>query len=169
MKTLGNKINELRKQAGLTQDELAEKMDVSPQAVSKWENDLSMPDVNMLVKLSDLFSVTLDYLLKDKEPRPQEIALENIPEQPAPRKNINKMSLYIKVHEPHGDDVNLKFPLAMVKGKMIKKLIAKYAIGVDADLDFDTDQLIEMVESGQLSQIVDITEKNGETVKIYIE
>ena len=45
MKTLGTKISELRKTRGMTQDELAEKMGVSPQAVSKWENDLSMPDL----------------------------------------------------------------------------------------------------------------------------
>ena len=45
MKALGTKISELRKARGMTQDELADKMGVSPQAVSKWENDLSMPDL----------------------------------------------------------------------------------------------------------------------------
>ena len=45
MKTLGKKINEYRKLAGYTQEELAEKVNVSSQAVSKWENDLSVPDL----------------------------------------------------------------------------------------------------------------------------
>ena len=45
MKSLGTKISELRKARSMTQDELAVKMGVSPQAVSKWENDLSMPDL----------------------------------------------------------------------------------------------------------------------------
>ena len=48
MKALGTKISELRKARGMTQDELADKMGVSPQAVSKWENDLSMPDLPVL-------------------------------------------------------------------------------------------------------------------------
>ena len=45
MKTIGEKINTLRKQRNMTQDELAEKMGVSSQAVSKWEKDLSIPDM----------------------------------------------------------------------------------------------------------------------------
>ena len=51
MKALGTKISELRKARGMTQDELADKMGVSPQAVSKWENDLSMPDLPVLICL----------------------------------------------------------------------------------------------------------------------
>ena len=49
MKSLGTKISELRKAGSMTQDDLAVKMGVSPQAVSKWENDLSMPDLPILI------------------------------------------------------------------------------------------------------------------------
>ncbi len=45
MSTLGTRIAEYRKQCGMTQEQLAEHMDVSPQAVSKWENDMSCPDI----------------------------------------------------------------------------------------------------------------------------
>lgn len=64
--TLGIKIQNLRKKAQLTQDELAEELDVSRQALSKWENDLANPDIEKVVLMSILFSVSTDYLLKNE-------------------------------------------------------------------------------------------------------
>ena len=61
--TIGKRIMTLRKSRGMTQDQLAEKMGVSAQAVSKWENDISCPDISLLPKLAELFQVTTDYLL----------------------------------------------------------------------------------------------------------
>ena len=61
--TLGKRIMEHRKALGLTQDQLAEKLGVTAQAVSKWENDQSCPDITMLPKLADIFGITTDALL----------------------------------------------------------------------------------------------------------
>ena len=61
--TLGKRIAAYRKQKGLTQDQLAEKLGLTAQAVSKWENDLSCPDITVLPKLADIFNVTTDKLL----------------------------------------------------------------------------------------------------------
>lgn len=61
--TLGKRISAYRKQMGLTQDQLAEKLGLTAQAVSKWENDLSCPDITVLPKLADIFGVTTDTLL----------------------------------------------------------------------------------------------------------
>lgn len=61
---LGQKIAELRKKDHLSQEGLAEKMNVSRQAVSKWESNQSIPDIEKIVDLSELFGVTTDYLLK---------------------------------------------------------------------------------------------------------
>lgn len=61
---LGQKITKLRKKNKLSQEGLAEKMNVSRQAVSKWESDQSIPDIEKIVNLSELFGVTTDYLLK---------------------------------------------------------------------------------------------------------
>ena len=61
--TLGKRIVSHRKKLGMTQDQLAEKLGVTAQAVSKWENDLSCPDIAMLPKLAALFSTTTDALL----------------------------------------------------------------------------------------------------------
>ena len=63
MENYSTRITELRKKANLTQSELGEKLNVTPQAVSKWENGLSEPDVETFKKMSELFSVSLDYLL----------------------------------------------------------------------------------------------------------
>lgn len=67
---LADKIIELRKKAGLSQDELAEQMDVSRQSVSKWEGAQSVPDLNKILKLSEIFGVSTDYLLKDDFEKP---------------------------------------------------------------------------------------------------
>lgn len=63
---LADKIIMLRKRAGWSQEELAEKMNVSRQSVSKWEGAQSIPDLEKIVSLSRLFGVTTDYLLKDE-------------------------------------------------------------------------------------------------------
>ena len=61
--TIGKRIAENRKKLGLTQDGLAEQLGVTAQAVSKWENDQSCPDITMLPKLADIFGITTDALL----------------------------------------------------------------------------------------------------------
>ncbi|QEN03897.1 XRE family transcriptional regulator [Thiospirochaeta perfilievii] len=62
---LAQKITKLRKQLGLSQEELAEKLEISRQSVSKWESTTSIPDLNKIIRLSELFGVTTDFLLKD--------------------------------------------------------------------------------------------------------
>ena len=62
---IADKIIDLRKKAGWSQEELAEKLGVSRQSVSKWEGAQSIPDMNKILQLSDLFGVSTDYLLKD--------------------------------------------------------------------------------------------------------
>lgn len=61
--TIGKRIMALRKSRGMTQDQLAEKLGVTAQAVSKWENDISCPDIALLPKLAEIFQVTTDSLL----------------------------------------------------------------------------------------------------------
>ena len=68
--TLGKRIAENRKRMKLTQDQLAEKLGVTAQAVSKWENDQSCPDITMLPKLAEIFSITTDALLGRQAPPP---------------------------------------------------------------------------------------------------
>ena len=66
--TLGKRIMQHRKRLGLTQEQLAERVGVSAQAVSKWENDLSCPDISLLPVLAEIFGITVDELLGKEEP-----------------------------------------------------------------------------------------------------
>ena len=63
--TMGNRISEYRKKLGLTQDALAQKLNVSNQAVSKWESDQCCPDIQLLPRLADEFAITVDELLSE--------------------------------------------------------------------------------------------------------
>lgn len=67
MKTIGETIATLRKEKGMTQNELAERMNVTDKAVSKWERDLSCPDVNTISKLADILDISVKELLKTKK------------------------------------------------------------------------------------------------------
>ena len=71
---MADRIQYLRKAKGISQEELAEKMGVSRQAVSKWESEQSIPDLDKVILLSEYFDVTTDYILKGIEK----------PQQPAP-------------------------------------------------------------------------------------
>lgn len=64
--TFGSMIVTLRKKNGLTQMELAEKMGVTDKAVSKWERDLSFPDISSLPRLAEIFNVTVDELMQGR-------------------------------------------------------------------------------------------------------
>ena len=68
--TMGEKIQDLRRRSGMSQDALAEQLGVSRQAVSKWERDEAVPEADKIVSLAKAFHVSTDYLLMD-EPAPQ--------------------------------------------------------------------------------------------------
>lgn len=70
---LGKKIYRLRKLSGMTQEQLAGKLNVSRQTLSKWENGSSMPDVESVVRISVLFRVSLDELLLEEDGRMEEM------------------------------------------------------------------------------------------------
>lgn len=68
--TLGEKLQALRKQNGLSQEALAEKLAVTRQTVSKWERNCSLPDLDFIARLSELFHVSADYLIREEQPMP---------------------------------------------------------------------------------------------------
>ncbi len=71
--TLGERLQKLRKEKGLSQDQMAEALNVSRQAVSKWERDEAIPEIDKIIKLSEIFSISIDSILKE-EPQPVEEA-----------------------------------------------------------------------------------------------
>lgn len=80
---IGDMILKLRKEKGLSQEEVAEKLNVTRQTVSKWETGESKPDFDKIIPLCDLFSITTEELLRGKKS-------EEIKEEKAPKKDIKK-------------------------------------------------------------------------------
>ncbi len=78
--TLGMMISTLRKEKGMTQLELAEKMGVTDKAVSKWERDLSFPDINSIPKLAEIFEVSVDELMQIKTETKENIGKNKVDE-----------------------------------------------------------------------------------------
>lgn len=82
---LADRIQQLRKSRGISQEELADRIGVSRQAVSKWESGQTSPDLEKIVLLSDYFEVTTDYLLKGVSPGPaQTVQAQTVPTQIEP-------------------------------------------------------------------------------------
>ena len=86
---LADKIIELRKKNGLSQEELAEKLGVSRQAVSKWEGAQSVPDIQRILEMSRLFGVSTDYLLKDDMDFGSEAITESAAESDSPLRRVD--------------------------------------------------------------------------------
>ena len=78
--TLGMMISTLRKEKGMTQLELAEKMGVTDKAVSKWERDLSFPDINSIPKLAEIFEISVDELMQVKTESKENIGKNKVDE-----------------------------------------------------------------------------------------
>ena len=105
--SLADKITLLRKKQGWSQIDLADRLDVSRQSVSKWEMGQAVPELDKIIKLSELFDVTTDYLLKDnaadsppppepeQEPEPQpQPEQEPVPVPEAPAKTLKKILIW---------------------------------------------------------------------------
>ena len=86
---LADKIIELRKKNGWSQEELAEKLGVSRQAVSKWEGAQSVPDIQRILEMSRLFGVSTDYLLKDDMEYSSEVVTESAAESDSPLRRVD--------------------------------------------------------------------------------
>ena len=163
MKTLGKKISEYRKLHGMTQESLAAKLNVTSQAVSKWENDLSIPDLPVLIELSDLFHVSLDELLKQKENAVPMVVEEHL------RKPVEQMMLKIYVMSADGDRVKVNLPLGFVKAGMKMGLSMPQINGIDAMKDIDFDALMSMIDYGIIGKLVEVDSADGDHVEIFVE
>ena len=92
---LADKIMTLRKKAGWSQEELAARLNVSRQSVSKWEGAQSIPDMDKVVQMSRLFGVTTDFLLKDEQEIEEHTQSEPMDEPPLRRVTMEEASAYL--------------------------------------------------------------------------
>lgn len=97
---LAEKITQLRKKNGWSQEELAEQMNVSRQSVSKWESAQSIPDLNKILLLSQIFGVSTDYLLRDELGEAELPPAEPAPEEPPLRQvTMEEASAYLTLKD----------------------------------------------------------------------
>lgn len=161
--TLGQKIARLRKEKNYTQEDLAKKFNVSTQAVSKWENDLSAPDISILKDLAKTLGVTVDYLLSNET----EEVVNILPKEN--RKPINKMVLKIKIASTDGDKVNVNLPMPFIFACINSGVKMPSLNGSDALNSIDFKEIINLVEQGVVGELVSIESADGDTIKIFVE
>ena len=126
---LADKIIELRKKAGFSQEELAEKMGVSRQSVSKWEGALSIPDLDKILLMSEIFGVSTDYLLKDELGEEMPLPKEEISESTFRKVSMEEANEFIKVKDETAPMVALGVALCILSPITMFFLIAMQISG----------------------------------------
>ena len=170
MTSIGRRINEYRRQRNITQEQLAETMGVTSQAVSKWENDISCPDISVLPQLADFFGVSLDLLLRGESPNRVQLLAEN------QRKDFNHLTLRIVATSSDGDYAKINLPLPLIKAGMeigiplMKTLQFNNSGAVnDTISQIDFRALIQLAESGVIGKLIEAKSADGDSVDIFID
>ena len=131
---VGEKIKKIRKMAGMTQEELAEKMNVSRQTISKWEKEISSPDLESAIALCELFEISLDDLLKGGQPvKEEKISLQDM----------------IKINQR-----NQKQTILLISGLfflMIGALAALFIVAIESSTNSIKYMLYRYIVTGQYS------------------
>ena len=160
--TFGQRFSRLRKNLGLKQDDIANKVNVTAQAVSKWENDLSAPDISTLPILADILNVSLDELL-GREVEETKIVPEG------KRKDINSILLKINVLSSSGDKVKINLPLAIIKLCIDAGMELPNINGKDSLKNIDFNQIFMLIDAGVIGKLVEVESSDGDTVSITVE
>lgn len=163
--TLGKRIAQYRKEKGLTQEALAQAMNVSAQAVSKWENDQTCPDIASLPQLSRILGVTVDELLSGKTENLPAVTMQPIEN----RKAVEEMILRIIVDSADGDKVRVNLPMALVKVAIELGMEMPQVSGNNSLKNIDFKQIFDLVSHGAIGNLVEVESSDGDTVRIFVE
>ena len=163
--TIGKRISALRREKELKQDDLAQQLEVSPQAVSKWENDQTCPDISLLPKLAQTLGVTVDELLSGKQELQPVATL--VPEEQ--RKDMKDMLLRIIVDSSDGDKVRVNLPMALVQLAMEMGMEMPQVSGNDALKNIDWAQIVGLVRHGAMGNLVEVESAEGDIIRIFVE
>ena len=147
--TMGKRIAAFRKKRGLTQDQLAEQLGISAQAVSKWETDLSCPDIGIIPQLAEILEVSLDDLFGVEKKGPAAVL---VPEEQ--RKSADQLIFRIIVDSGDGDKVRVNLP--QMNGQNLLEGI-------------DIGELIRIAEAGMLGELIEVDSADGDHVRIFVE
>ncbi len=162
MKTIGQNIAFYRKEKNVTQEKLAEICSVTPQAVSKWENDVSCPDVTLLKTIAKTFGISVDQLLDDGESPITRLDTTT---------DFSKKFIKIRVVSD-SEKVNVNLPLSLLE-LLLKSdgLANSISIGGKNNLfkTIDFKQVFELVSLGVMGKLVEVEDSSGEKVEVWIE
>ncbi len=165
METIGKRICALRKAKGMKQEELAERLEVSGQAVSKWENDQTYPDISLLPRLAGIFGVTTDYLLTGEQEQAPPVRM--VPEEE--RKDIQDLMLRILVESTGGDRIRMNLPMQLVQVALDIGIDLPQISGNDALKSIDLKKILELVRHGVMGDLVQVESPDGDTIRISVE
>ena len=161
--SIGNRISKYRREKGLTQEELAVKLGVSSQAVSKWENDASCPDISLLPQLCRTLGISTDELLTGNNNEVKLVPVEQ-------RKSLDELTLRVKVNSAQGDKVRVNLPMSLVKVAMeIGVEFNVSGTGGDALKNVDLEKVLQLVERGAIGKLVEIESADGDIVEVVVE
>ena len=160
--SFGQRFQRLRKAKGFTQEQIAERVNISYQAVSKWENDITSPDISILGELANILEVTVDELLGRVDPN--KVTLVEEPQ----RKELKNMLLKIIVDSRDGDKVNIKLPMLIIKTFLDSGM--PISINGNKSLEnIDFKQIFDLVEQGVVGELVNIESNDEGIVRIVVE
>ena len=164
MDTIGTRIASRRKELKMTQEDLAVKLGVSAQAVSKWENDASCPDISLLPQLVKVLDITTDELLTGKTSKVQVLPEEK-------RKSLDELTLRIYAYSADGNKVKVNLPMPLVKiGLELGVSIApNFVSGIDVLKDLDLVKIMDLAERGVIGKLVEVDSADGSTVEVVVE
>ena len=159
-KTLGRRIADLRKEKGLKQEVIAEKMGVSSQAVSKWENDQTCPDISVLPLLAEILGVTVDKLLTGKEPTPIV--------QLAPQEEKD-LVLRMEIAAVDGSVVRTNIPMSIASQYLSSDACSIVLTEAFQGQDLDLKSILSLAQFGVVGNLVEIQGADGSSLRIYVE
>lgn len=161
--SIGSRISKYRKDKGMTQEELASGLGVSSQAVSKWENDISCPDISLLPQLCRILGITSDELLTGKT---NEVKMLPVSE----RRSLDELTLRVYVNSADGDRVRVNIPMSLVKVCLELGVdVAPSIGGKETAKNLDFGKIIELVERGAIGKLVEVESSDGDTVEVVVE
>lgn len=161
--SIGNRISKYRKDKGMTQEELAVKLGVSSQAVSKWENDASCPDISLLPQLCRTLGISTDELLTGNNNEVKLIPVEQ-------RKSLDELTLRVKVNSAQGDKVRVNLPMSLVKVCLEMGVeITPQMTGMDSIKSLDLNKIMDLAERGLMGKLVEVESADGDIVEVVVE
>ena len=156
--TFGQRLLKLRKKKNLTQEAIAKKLNMSPQAISKWENDVSLPDISVLIELSEILDVSVDELLGKEKTKTLFVS------------NNKDDNLMVKlIIDTNGTKVNLNLPIDFIKTCLKNNQTIPLMNSNNGASNINFSQLLEQIEMGVRGEVLSISLDDGTIIKIIVE